>query len=121
MPDRITANLPARDMAATAAFYARLGFATLFANDGWMILTRGPLEIEFFAHPGIDPRRSDFGACVRVDDLDGLYTAFQGAGLSANPRDIPRLTPPQHLPGVPRMFALVDLDGSLLRCLENAA
>jgi hypothetical protein len=117
--DRITANLPARDMGRTAAFYAALGFGVAYRDDGWMILERGPLEVEFFAHPGLDPWASDFSACIRVDDLDALYAEFGRAGLSDNPRDIPRLTGPVRLPGVPRMFALVDLDGSLLRCLEN--
>ena len=33
MTDRITANLPSRDTAATAAFYEKLGFTTGY-NDG---------------------------------------------------------------------------------------
>lgn len=119
MPDRVTANLPARDMDATAAFHVRLGFAPGFKDGGWMILSRGPLVIEFFPFPDLDPWRSSFSACIRVDDLDKLYIDFAKAGLSADPRDIPRLTPPVQIPGVLRMFALVDADGSLLRCLEN--
>ncbi len=117
--DRITANLPSRDFDRTEGFYAALGFSAGFKDDGWMILDRGPLQIEFFPNPDLDPAQSSFSACIRVDDLDGLFAAFQRAGLSANPRATPRLTPPQKQPGVPRMFALVDGDGSLLRCLEN--
>jgi len=117
--DRITANLPASDMGRTAAFYAALGFETVFRSDDWMIMLRGQLELEFFSFPDVEKWTSSFSACIRVDDLDNLYIAFQQAGLSENPRDIPRLTPPVKLPGVPRMFALVDADGSLLRCLEN--
>ena len=119
MADRITANLPSRDFDQTAAFYARLGFHTVYRDDGWMILARGPLVAEFFPHPGLDPKTSWFSACIRVDDLDALYDDFRQAGLSDNPRDIPRLTPPEHRPPVPRMFALVDPDGSLWRCLQN--
>lgn len=119
MSDRSTPNLPSRDFAATEAFYARLGFATDYRDDGWMILSRGPLVAEFFHHPDCDPTSSWFSACLRVDDLDGLYDAFRSAALSDNPRDIPRLTPPVHRPPVPRMFALVDADGSLWRCLQN--
>jgi len=119
--DRITANLPASDMGRTAAFYAALGFDTVFRSDDWMILLRGQLELEFFSFPDVDKWNSSFSACIRVDDLDKLYLDFLRAGLSANPRDIPRLTAPVTLPGVPRMFALVDSDGSLLRCLENGA
>jgi catechol 2,3-dioxygenase-like lactoylglutathione lyase family enzyme len=121
MADRAVPNLPARDMAATEAFYHSLGFATEFRDAGWMILSRGDLSLEFFPHPGLDPWASDHGACLRVDDLDGLYANFQRAGLSGNPRAIPRLTPPVKTAGVPRMFALVDENGSLLRCLENGS
>jgi len=117
--DRITANLPSRDFTATAAFYAALGFVTAFRNDGWMILKRGPLEVEFFPWPALDPYASQASACVRVDDLDALYATWRGVGLSDNPRHIPRLTQVSPQPGVPRMFALVDGDGSLLRVLEN--
>ena len=117
--DRITANLPSRDFTATAAFYAALGFEPGFRDDGWMILNRGPLELEFFPWPDLDPYASNASACVRVDDLDGLLTSWRDAGLSANPCHFPRLTGVVKHPGVPRMFALVDPDGSLLRVLEN--
>ena len=70
MGDVITANLPARDFCETAAFYERLGFEVEFRDEGWMILSRGPLEIEFFPHPGLDPAASWFSACVRVADVD---------------------------------------------------
>lgn len=119
MADRITANLPSRDFAVTEAFYHRLGFRTDFRDAGWMILRRGPLEVEFFAHPEVDKWSSWFSACVRVDDVEGLLSEWQQVGLSADNTAIPRLTGLFKLPGVPRMFALVDEDGSLLRVLDN--
>jgi catechol 2,3-dioxygenase-like lactoylglutathione lyase family enzyme len=117
--DRITANLPSRDFAATEAFYAALGFQRDYRDTGWMILSRGPLEVEFFPWADLDPFASNASACVRVADLDGLLSQWRSAGLSDNPRAIPRLTGIVKHPGVPRMFALVDADGSLLRVLEN--
>lgn len=119
MADRITANLPSRDFAATEAFYHRLGFRTGFRGEGWMILQRGPLELEFFPHPGLDKYSSWFSACVRVDAVEPLLAEWQALGLSDDPAAIPRLTGMFKLPGVPRMFALVDEDGSLLRVLDN--
>lgn len=117
MTDRVTANLPSRDLDRTAAFYEALGFRVELQDEGWMILRRGALEIEFFPLDH-DPWQSCFSACFRVDDLDALYQAFQEAGLPSDCRRIPRLTPPEVQHGL-RMFALVDPDGSLLRCIDN--
>lgn len=117
--DRITANLPARSTDDTAAFYERLGFRVGFKDDGWLIVKRGSLELEFFAHSELEPRTSCFSACIRVDDLDALYADFQKAGLPSDCWSIPRLTAPEIEPHGMRIFALVDLDGSLLRCIDN--
>ncbi|MFV0492148.1 MAG: bleomycin resistance protein [Pseudorhodobacter sp.] len=117
--DRITANLPARDFDATEAFYARMGFSRDFRDDGWMILKRGDLELEFFPHPEVDSRSSWFSACIRVDDLDGFHAEWQKLGLPADRTSIPRITSIMKHPNVPRMFAIIDEDGSLLRILEN--
>lgn len=46
MSDRITANLPSRDFDATIAFYGRLGFVPAYRDAHWLILERGPLELE---------------------------------------------------------------------------
>lgn len=119
MADRITANLPARDFAATSAFYAALGFSEDFRDEGWMILRRGGLVLEFFPHPGVDPKSSWFSACIRVDDPDALLAEWQGAGLPADRTSIPRLTGFFRHGQAPRMFALVDPDGSLLRVIDN--
>jgi len=120
MADRITANLPSKDFASTAAFYGKLGFSEDFRNDGWMILSRGPLVLEFFPHPELDKWTSWFSACVRVDDIEGLRQAWLAADLPAERTAIPRLTGIFKLDGAPRMFAVVDEDGSLLRVLDNA-
>lgn len=117
MSDRVTANLPSSDFESTAAFYEALGFRVGFKGEEWMIISRGPLEIEFFPLDH-DPHQSCFSACVRVDDLDGLYASFQRANLSSDCWSIPRLTPPEAENGL-RMFTLVDPDGSLLRCIDN--
>lgn len=115
MPDRITANLPSRDFNATVDFYAALGFSVVFKDRGWMILRRGPLELEFFPHPDLDPAESWFSACVRVADIDALYREWSAVGLPT--QGAPRITPLKDEPFGMRMFALIDRDGSLLRCM----
>ena len=117
--DRVTANLPSRDFDATVAFYGALGFEVSYRDEGWLILTRGPLMLEFFPHPGLDPKQSWFSACIRVDDLDRLHADFGSADLPGDSTAIPRISAPELQPGVPRMFYLVDCDGSLLRCIDN--
>jgi catechol 2,3-dioxygenase-like lactoylglutathione lyase family enzyme len=117
--DRITANLPSRDFAATVAFYGAPGFVPTHHDEGWLILKRGPLELEFFPHPGLDSRSSWFSACVRVDDPEGTLAAWSQAGLPRDRSSIPRITEIFRLAGAPRMFALVDADGPLLRVLDN--
>lgn len=117
--NRVTTNLPSSDFAATAEFYAKLGFDEAFRNQDWMILKRDGLELEFFPHPELDKRTSWFSACIRLDDIDTMLTEWQTVGLPGGKTDIPRLTDAFQLPDAPRMFALVDPDGSLLRVLEN--
>lgn len=119
MADRATANLPARDFGATAEFYGRLGFAVSYRDDHWMILSRGPLVLEFFPHPEVDKWSSWFSACIRVDDPDALLDEWRQVGLPSDPAGIPRLTGFFKPGAAPRMFALVDCDGSLLRCIDN--
>jgi hypothetical protein len=117
--DHATPNLPSRDFDATAAFWGRLGFAAAYRDDHWMILSRGTMTVEFFPHPEIDKWSSWFSACLRVDDLGALHAEWAALDLTADPHAIPRLTGILHQPPVPRMFALVDADGSLLRVLQN--
>jgi catechol 2,3-dioxygenase-like lactoylglutathione lyase family enzyme len=116
MRDRITANLPVRDLDAAQAFYARMGFETAFRDDGWLVLRRGSLELEMVPHPALDPSASIASACVRVNDADALHRDWMAAGLPAT--GIPRMTAPEDQPFGWRLFALVDPDGNLLRVLS---
>ena len=84
MAERATANLPSPAFPATEAFYRQLGFQTGFRDEGWMTLSRGPLELEFFRFPNVDPLTSWFKT-----------------------------------ESAPRMVAVIDEDGSLLRVIDN--
>lgn len=117
--DRSTPNLPSRDFEATAAFYGKLGFVVGFRDEGWMILERGDLTLEFFPHPHLDPAESWFSCCLRLDDLDAFCGLCLGAGVPRAGRGVPRFHEPAIERSGLRIGALIDPDGSLLRLIQN--
>ncbi len=119
MTDRTVPTLPSRDLDATAAFYEKLGFVESYRDAGWLIVSRGELALEFFPHRDLDPTTSDHQANLRVDDLDALHTAFAHSGVSHAVTGIPRLTPIEPQPWGARAAFLIDLDGTMLRLIEN--
>jgi hypothetical protein len=118
MPDTATPNLPSRDFGTTSAFYERLGFSEAHRDEGWMILTRGGVMLEFFPFPRLDPTESSFGCCLRLDDADAFYRVCLAAGLPESVKGFPRLHPLREESGL-RIGALLDTEGSLLRLIEN--
>jgi hypothetical protein len=119
MADRATPNLPSRDFAATSAFYARLGFAETFRDDGWMILSHGAVTLEFFPFPDLDPATSSFSCCLRLEDVDAFYRAALDAGLPESTQGFPRLHRPRVEQSGLRIGALIDPEGTLLRLVQN--
>ena len=119
MSDHATPNLPSRDFQATSDFYRALGFAEGWRDDGWMILSRGGLTLEFFPYPDLDPATSSFGCCLRIDDLDAFYAICRDAGLPETCYGAPRIQPPQIEQSGLRIGALIDPDGTLLRLIQN--
>ncbi|KRF36104.1 bleomycin resistance protein [Nocardioides sp. Soil805] len=119
MPDIATPNLPSRDFATTSAFYDRLGFSEAYRDEGWMILERGELVLEFFPFPDLEPAESSFGCCLRLDDVDAFYRVCLGVGLPESTRGFPRLHPPRQDGSGLRIGALLDPDGTLLRLIGH--
>ncbi|UJW85988.1 bleomycin resistance protein [Devosia sp. SL43] len=119
MTDHATPNLPSRDFAVTAAFYAALGFRESWRDEGWMILQRGTIQLEFFAFPDLDPATSSFGSCLRLDNLDQFYAACVAAGIPETREGWPRLHSPKTEAWGGRVAALIDPDCSLLRLIQN--
>lgn len=121
MSDVATPNLPSRDFEKTSQFYAALGFTEGWRDRGWMILRRGDLTLEFFPYPDLDPLASSFGCCLRLDDLEAFYAVCQNAGLPEKHTGQPRLHRPNVEAWGGRVGALIDLDGTLVRLIQNQA
>lgn len=107
--------LPCRSVSATTEFYRRLGFeggAHAF-DQHYAIFTRGTIELHFFAHPELDPKASWAGCYIRLGDVQSLYEASLASGLPTT--GIPRISTLEDKPWGLREFAIVDLDGNLVR------
>lgn len=119
MTDHATPNLPSRDFEATSRFYAKIGFEEGWRDEGWMILKRGGLTLEFFPHPELDPLTSNFSCCLRLDDLNAFYAACLATGLPETCWGQPRLHSPKVEDSGLRIGALIDPDGTLVRLIQN--
>ena len=117
--DHATPNLPSRDLETTSRFYDMLGFSEGWRDEGWMVLKRGGLVIEFFPDPAVDPLTSGFSCCLRLDDLDSFFAACIAAGIPVSRSGAPRLHRPVVENGGLRIGALIDPDGTLLRLIQN--
>lgn len=117
--DRTVPNLPVRDLALAEEFYSGFGFTRTYLDDGWMILDRGPLRLEFFEWHEHDPQTTASRCTVRVADADELVDAIRASGVPVAPRGIPRLEPVMMQPWGLRAGALVDPDGNLLVLIEE--
>lgn len=120
MTDRAQPNLPSRDLAVTSAFYGAFGFHERFRDDGWLILRRGTIELEFFHHPTVDPLTSSSMCTIRVDDVDALWQSIQGSGVPIADVGHPRLHPVTMQPFGLRAGFLIDPDGTQLTLIEDA-
>ena len=114
---QITANLPAVDFDQTALFYQGLGFKLQYQSAEWMIMRLGSMVLEFFHHPALDPQTSWHSACIRVQDIESYYRYWSSFDWQAH--NHARITDIQHLAEI-RQFSMIDLNGSLLRCIQTA-
>jgi hypothetical protein len=117
--DRATPNLPSRSFDATETFHSAFGFERTFRDEGWLILVRGGLQLEFFPAPDLDPTSSDFMCCMRVADVDELYDAIQRSGVPEATVGAPRLHPVRMQDWGLRAGFLTDPDGTQLTLIEQ--
>jgi hypothetical protein len=112
-------NLPSRRFDATEAFYGSFGFERVFRDEGWMILARGTVQLEFFPLPDLDPLTSNAMCTVRVADVDELYSTILRAGVPEGRSGAPRLHPVRLQAWGLRAGYLIDPDGTQLALVEQ--
>jgi catechol 2,3-dioxygenase-like lactoylglutathione lyase family enzyme len=107
--------LPSRSVSATTEFYRRLGFegGPHEFDSRYAILRRGSVELHFFTHPELVPDESFAGCYIRVMDVESFHRSCQPNQLPS--RGIPRMEALENKPWGLREFAIVDLDGNLVR------
>lgn len=119
-------NLPARDLDATAAMFARVGVSETHRYDGYSILERADVELHYYAKADLDPATTAGMAYIRVTDVDSLYAEVLDAGFEVLAPDVlgerwdrgaslERISALEDKPWGLREFALLDVDNNLLR------
>lgn len=119
MADHATPNLPSRDYSKTVEFYKKLGFETSWHDANWLILERNGLCLEFFRYPDLDPSVSSFGCCLRLDDVHIFFEMCKHEGIPQQSTGWPRIHAPKLEHSGMKIGYLVDLDGTLLRLVQN--
>ncbi|MFB7718222.1 bleomycin resistance protein [Nocardia sp. NPDC056100] len=125
--------LPARNVAATLEFFARLGFEVEAYDTGYGFVHRDAVELHYTGAPDHDPWHAAGAAFIAVEDADRLRAEFVSAGVWPTDSDDPpctdselhrrwdageelaRVTPAEDKPWRMREFALMDPDNNLLR------
>jgi len=111
--------MPSSSVDDTESFYSSFGFERPFRDEGWLILTRGTVQLEFFPAPDVDPLSSGAICCLRVADVDELYNAIRRSGAPEKRAGMPRLHPARHQTWGLRAGFLVDPDGTQLTLIEQ--
>lgn len=113
MLEKMSPILPSRNIAASEAFYARLGFDTVYKDADYLLMKRENAEVHFFLHLKHRPEASDHAAYLRPSDIDALSAEF--AKLDLPRAGIPRFEPAELKPWRMKELVIVDPDGHLLR------
>lgn len=109
--ESVSPVLPSRDVAASLALYARLGFQTRAYEgpDEYGYARRDGVFLHFTHSRQHDPRSTASTIYLYVEDADALHAQWQAAGVEG------RLGAPIDTSYGLREGAYVDPDGNLIR------
>src|SRR5437763_13455983 len=94
---------PVKDLEASLAFYARLGFATRKYDDGYGYAERDGLILHLQWRPPADPSTGSSAVWVHTQEVDALHAEWAATGLEL------QMSVPEDKPWRVREFALKDL------------
>ncbi|MEL6234037.1 MAG: VOC family protein [Pseudomonadota bacterium] len=112
--------MPSADLDRSARFYRDLGFAPLYQDASYLLMTRDTAEVHFFFHAAHRPEESDHGAYLRPDDVDAFSAEVAALGLPAE-AGFPRFSPAEDKPWGMREATIWDPDGNLLRAGQEVS
>ena len=112
--EKLAPILPSGDIARSERFYNRIGFATVYRDDDYLLLKRDLAEVHFFLKTGHRPETSDHGAYLRPSDIDAFSEEIAALGLPDRSA-FPKFLPAEDKPWGMREAALWDPDGNLIR------
>lgn len=75
-------NLLSRDFEVTARFDDKPGFAETWHEDGWLILKRGDLLLDYFSHSELDAATSGFRYGFQLANVGTFFNAMLAADNS---------------------------------------
>ena len=117
MDERAVPILGSRDLAATLAFYERLGFAEIgspYQRWRYLIIRRGGIALHFWEDAALDPLTTNLSCYLHVRDAQALFDEWRHL-VAHDPATGSRIMPPQDTDYGLREFAVVDPSGNLLR------
>jgi catechol 2,3-dioxygenase-like lactoylglutathione lyase family enzyme len=107
--------LPSADFERTIAFYRRLGFhVEVRYGDDYLIVMRDDVGIHF-TPDAVDPLMNTHACFLYVTDADVLHGEWTASGIEPDAASGSRLTDVETAPYGLREFAVIDLDGNLVR------
>lgn len=120
--ERVIPGLPCRDLDDVLPFYEALGFEVTYRQqrpNPFASVSRGGIDLHFFAVDGFDPADSMGTVVVLVPDTGALHRAFSAGLREVFGRvplsGIPRMTRPRVKQGMSAGFSVVDPGGNWLR------
>lgn len=115
MPAKTCPILPSADLAATAAFYAPLGFAQQGHWPQEYLILAGPdgIDLHFWHDPGVDRWTNSVGCWVGYPSAEEVRARHAQWAREPVPHPAKLTAPADN--GRLVEFALIDLHGNLLR------